>query len=106
MILITMKMALNKMNMTMMLGKYNVGHVRMREVIYKLFKDLEGLLKHCCAWPQNEIKEHFAKHHLKSKLCDKTLEQFTDNSLSIAEMMLFISFEGKKLHSHDAVTFS
>ncbi len=33
MILITMKMALNKMNMTMMLGKYYVGHVRMREAI-------------------------------------------------------------------------
>lgn len=64
-----MKMALNKINMTMMLGKYNVGHVRMREVIYKLFKDLEGLLKHCYAWPQNEIK-----HCLKSKPCDKTLE--------------------------------
>ncbi len=74
MILITMKLALNKINMTMMLGKYNVGHVRMREVIYKLFKDLEGLLKHCYAWPHNEIKEHFAKHHLKSKPCDKTLE--------------------------------
>lgn len=106
MILITMKMALNKINMTMMLGKYNVGHVRMREVIYKLFKDLEGLLKHGYSWLQNEIKEHSAKHHLKSKPCDKTLEQFTDDNLSVAEMMLFVSFEGKKLHSRDAVTFS
>ncbi len=38
--------------------------------------------------------------------CDNTLEQFTDDSLSIAEMMLFVSFEGKKLHLHDAVIFS
>lgn len=89
-----MKMVLN---MSMMLGKYNVGHVWMREVIYKLFKDLKGLLKCCYAWPQNQIKEHFAKHHLKSKHCDKTLEQFTNDSLSTADMMLFVSFEGKKI---------
>lgn len=67
MVLITMKMALNKPNMTMMLGKHNVGHIQTRKVIYKLFKDLEGLLKHCYTWPQNEIKEHFSKCRLKGK---------------------------------------
>lgn len=52
-------MALNKPNMSMMLGKYSAGHIRMREVIYKLFKDFKGLNKHCYAWPQNKLKEHF-----------------------------------------------
>lgn len=49
-------MTLSNINMTMMLGKYNVGHVRMREVIYKLFKDLEGLLKYCYVSPRNHLK--------------------------------------------------
>jgi len=42
-----------------MLGKYSFDHIRMREVIYKLFKDLKGQLKHSYASPQNEINEHF-----------------------------------------------
>lgn len=80
-----MKMALHKPNMTMMLGKYNVGRIRMREDIYNLFKDLEGLLKHSYAWPQKQIKELSDKQHLKSKPCDKIFEQFTTDSMSTVE---------------------
>lgn len=92
MLLMNMKMALNKPNITMMLGKYSVDHIRMREVIYKLFKDLKGLLKHGYASPQNEINEHFTNQHLKSKPYDKTLEQFTPDSVSIVESVLFVSY--------------
>lgn len=95
MLLMTMKMAPNKPNITMMLGKYSIDHIRMREVIYKLFKDLEGLLKHSYASPQNEIKEHFTNQNLKSKPYDKTLEQFTTDSVLIVEFELFVSYEGK-----------
>lgn len=105
MVLITMKMTLNKPNMTMMLGKYNVGHIRMREVIYKLFKDLEGLPKHRYTWPQNEIKEHFAKHHLKSK------PYYISNLLTVYQLwrwcyLFLVREKTNQLHSPDVVTFS
>lgn len=46
------------------------------------------------------------KKKLKSKPYDKTLEQFTNDSVSIVKIVLFVSCEGKKLHSANAVTFS